>query len=484
MMIRRTFAALAAVALATLFTGCRSAYPQDVSSFREAFEGGHLAAAAEIANSKQATADESSLVWALELAYVQRLSGDLKASMATFEAAEEQLKAIDAYPDYSLSREGLSTFSNPYQLTYRGRNLDRIFASTYHALACIEAGDPEKARVSMRRTMFRVDDAKRIASQRSSIERQEAAEIGAEDSEFQTRIYSGDISSARASVSSRFLGLPTYSNAMNPFAAWLHGVYFLHTAESPSDMEISRKSLQVAAALTVNNRFILDDVALAANGTGKPNPGEGKTIVYVIHENGVAPYWSEQDVTLPLIYADPRAPIVRVALPEITPSAQNLRPVEVTFGDTTKVITAPLANVDSIVHAEFKEEYPIARNRAIASATMKAVVGYVANKAAQEYARRRSQDNGAQFMMLATLIATNVYTTASAQADLRSWTSLPKQVEVGRLVAPKGTELRISGGAIVGHYSCRIPSAKAVIVTVRSIAPGAPAVIRASILQK
>lgn len=476
--------ALAVVALALVLAGCKSAYPDEAARFRESFEAGRLAEAVEVAKESQSRPDETNLVWTLELANAQRLAGDIKGSIVTFEQAEEMLKSIDGMPDYSLSSEGLSTFSNPYQLTYRGRNLDRIFASTYHALACIESGSPERARVSMTRTLFRIDDAKRIARERSSIQSSEESQIKSEDTEFSTRLYSSDVAEARSAVQYRFRSAPAYADAMNPFAVWLHGIYFLHTAESPSDLEISRKSLQAAAAVAPSNKAITEDLALASNGNSRPDPGAGKTIVYVVHESGVAPYWSERMITLPLIYADPRAPIVNIALPEITPSAVRLRPVEVVTADATKVTTSSLANVDGIVHAEFKEEYPIARNRAIASSTMKAVAGYIANRAAEEHARRNQNNSGAQFAMLATLIVTNAYTLNSAQADLRSWTSLPKEVEMGRLVAPRGSQLRLSGGAIVGSYNCNLPAAKAVLVTIRSLAPGAPAVIRASILQK
>jgi hypothetical protein len=240
----------------------------------------------------------------------------------------------------------------------------------------------------------------------------------------------------------------------------------------------------VAAAVAPSNRAIAEDLALASNGSTRPDPGADKTIVYIIHESGVVPYWSERIITLPLIYADPRAPIVNIALPEITPSAISLPGIEVMTAAGSKVTTTTLANVDGIVLSEFKEEYPIARNRAIASSTMKAVAGYIANRAAQEHARRNQNNNGAQFAMLATLIATNAYSLNSAQADLRSWTSLPKEVEMARLVASRGSQIKLTGGTIVGSHTCSLPTAKSVIVTIRSVAPGTPAVIRTSILQK
>lgn len=478
-------ASLSLLALATLaaLTGCRSSYPADLSRFEGALEAGRLAEAKSVAREARDSGEASALVWTLELANAQRLAGDLPASIASYEAAEARLRAIDDTPEVSLSREGLSSFSNPYQLVYRGRSLDRVFASVQQALACLEAGEPARARVALNRTLFRVEDAKRLAAERLRIEREEAAEIAAEDNQLTVRLNSGDVASARAAVASRFAGLPDYGEGLNPFAAWLHGIHCLHTAEGPSDLELARKSLALAAGAARANPHLAADLALATDGAGRPDPGAGKTIVYVVHENGLAPRWSEAVVTLPLIYADPRAPIVNVALPALAPAAPALRPIEASLAGGAKATTALLADVDALVYAEFRQEYPVARNRAIASATMKGVVAYLANRAAQENARRNGQDGGAQWVAMAALLGSNLYAAGTAQADLRNWSGLPKQVEVARCVAPRGGQLRLSGGALVGTHVCSLPAARAVIVTVRSIAPGAPAVVRASILQ-
>lgn len=473
---------LAGAMLALLLAGCRSAYRKEAEAFGEQLSSGDLPGAVALAREKFSEDGESRVLWALELASAQRLSGDIAGSIATFEQAESLLRDIDAQPEISLSREGLSAFSNPYQLTYRGRNLDRIFASAYQALACIESGELEKARVPMARTRFRIDDAKRLAAERAAIGRRESETLGSEDRQFQERLRNEQLEQAGADVRGQFKGLPTYANAMNPFALWLHGIYFLHTAEGPADLEMARKSLQAAAAVTQGNEPILDDLALAARGTGRPDPGADRTLVYIVHETGLAPRWSERSVTFPLILGDSRAPIVRVALPEIKPTAYRHAPLSPGVpGQPIRM--SLLANVDAIVHDEFEEEYPIARNRAIASATLKATAAYLANRAAEERARRQPGSRGSQQADLAAKLATNLYNLQTPQADLRNWSSLPREIYLGRGIVKRGSQLRLEGAGVGGTASCPLPPAKAVVVTIRWIAPGMPAIIRTGVLQ-
>jgi len=442
-----------------LLGGCHATYPTELSVFQTAYRSGGFNDAAEVAQKAQKGNDRSSLVWTLECANTQRSAGKLAESVKSFEAAEDHFRDADAEADLSISQEGLATFSNPYQIEYRGRNLDRIFGATYEALSWIELGETEKARVALTRSLFRQDDARRIAQDRSRLEKQEAAAISKEDTQFQARNSDARLAEARAKVHAEFSKTTTYANAMNPFAVWLNGIYYLQTAEGPADLERARKSLDQASKLVPKNPFIQADLKLATESNARPSPDDGKSVVYVIHESGLAPRWSERVVTLPLIYGDPLAPLVNLALPEISPEPRLFGVVEVSGKDLQRTALATLADVDGIVYAEFREEYPIARNRAIASATMKAVAGYVANKAASDNAKRRGRDPNAEFVLLTTLMATNAYGTMSAHADLRNWSTLPQEIQMGRFVIPKGSTLNLSGGALKGTMPCQLPTA-------------------------
>jgi len=474
---------LVAALLASSLAGCVSGYPEASTAFRASFESGDFAGAASLAADQAAeAADPTATLWLLELGLARRAAGDVAGSAEALDRAEERLEALDREPEVSLSRESLSAFSNPFALDYRGRNLDRILASTYLALARLEQGDVARARVAINRTLFRIEDARRLAERRAAIAREEGLAAEAEDAAFRERLATGRVAEV-AAENERSLGpLPGYAAAVNPAAAWLHGLFFLHTAEGPSDLERARKSLQLAAAVAPGHRALGPDLALAEEGRGRPDPGPGRTIVHVLHENGSAPLWGQESVTLPLLLFERDTPMVAIALPTVRPVPAAGAELTVGPGEGPAARTEALASVDAMVAAEFRDEWRLAATRALASATVKALASHAANRAAREHAQRNSDNTGAQLLYLATLVTTNLY-AGIAQADTRSWTSLPKEFRVARLETPRGARLTLSGACLGSPASVSLPEAKAVLLSVRTLGPGSPPVIRLSILQ-
>ncbi len=460
-------------------TGCQTSYPGQRDTYLTALNNGGYAAAAEVASNALDADQASETLWYLELAAAQRAAGKIRSSAETLELIEARFTESDLQPDLSLSGEGLASFTDPYALTYHGRNVDRVFAANYQALAHLQLADREKARVSLTRSLFRLEDAARRKRSMLDAAEREEFEIRQQDSQLQARLGDSRLATASGEVNARFSGKDSGSNA---FALWLHGVFHLRTAEGPADLERARKSLQQAAKFTADSRFIKTDIELAEKSTARPTPREGYTVVYLLHEDGLVAEWTEERVTIPLIYGDLRAPMVNLALPGLQPRPRQARPIQVTAEGTTTTFSL-LTDVDALLYTEFREAYPLARNRAIASATMKAVASYAANKAAQDSAKRNSDSAGAHLLATATLLLTNAYALESAHADLRSWTSLPHSVHLARVEVPEGSSLKISGGSIRGELVYKPAPARAVIVTIRSISSDTPAILHSSILQ-
>ena len=465
--------------LAVSLSGCVSDYAQNIQKYQQEFAtGSYVEAAASAAALVAQSTPQDAVVLELQLASAQRLSGDVKGSIATFESAEKRFSSYDEAPEISMSGETLSAFSNPYELPYRGRSLDRIMAATYQALNYLELSDVEKARVAMNRALFRQEDARRIAAQKASLALAERAAASRTSSDVDKASSSPDVVAALAS--SRAVAV-TYQDYLNPFSVWLHGIFFLHTAEGASDLEKARNSLSRVGAMTGSNPFIKEDLELAGAGASRPDR-PGATFVYVVHESGRAPQWSEKKVSFPLILADQNAPIITVAFPRIAPVA-NRSKLEIGWAGGAKAYPVALADMDSIVGREFDDELPVVRTRAITSATVKGVAAYMANKAAEEN-NRRNNTGGSGMLYLATLIVSNSYTTLSAQADLRNWTSLPKEVSMARLVAPRGSSLRLSDPAAPLPVDVTLPPVKAVLILCKTPADGGPLSVRKIILNK
>ncbi len=454
---------------ALLTTGCTSDYAKNASVFHESFAAGDYAGALASAEPMAAAAQPNdAVVMKLQLGSIQRAAGKPADAAKTFEEAEALFSDYDAAAEVSLSAEGVSAFTNPYALPYRGRAYDRTMAATYQALAFLQAGDGAKARVAMNRALFRQEDAKRLSAEKARIAREESGAAAEADARTAEAARNEAVVEASRASSALLADLPDYKDYVNPFTSWLHGVFFLHRAEGSSDVEKARKSLELAAALVPRNPAIAADLAEAAAGRARPGTA-GQTTVYVLHETGRAPTWAENKFTFPFILVDRSAPIISVALPEIRPVPDYTDLVAIAGGKESKAEL--LLNVDAIAAQDFKDEYPVVRNRAIASATVKGIAAYVANKAAKE-AADRNNNGGGGFLLLATMIATNVYTTQSAQADLRHWSTLPKKISMTRLTVPSGSTITLKNALGSAGTPVLLPAGKAVILSCKTPASG------------
>lgn len=413
---------------------------------------------------------EDEVVLKLQLANVQREAGKIKESADTFESVENLFQGYDASAEISLSAESISAFSNPYVLPYRGRSYDRIMTATYRALNYLELGNQAKARVALNRALFRQEDAKRMVAEKERIAREEMGNVDAKSSGAGRVLRSDEVNSAMSEGTADFVGLPVYQDYMNPLSVWLHGVFFLHTAQGIEDVEKARKSLERAQALAPQNLSIKEDAVWAATSGSRPTV-DGKCIIYVVHETGEAPVWNEHKFQLPLIIIDRNAPIVNVAFPKISP-VPNQDTLSIKY--KSEVFNpALLASMDGVVAREFNDELPVARTRAVASASLKAITAYIANKAAEENNRRHGTQ-GSGLFYLATVITTNTYTTHSAQADLRNWATLPKNISMVRMVIPISEKIYIQNSLARPPISFTVPNVKSLILYCKTPAKGGP----------
>ena len=457
--------------LAILLTGCASNYASSAKNFQSLYSSGDYAnSLVEVESLASNSSSEDEVVLKLQLAHLQREAGKIKESVDTFESVENLFQGYDASAEISLSAEGISTFSNPYALPYRGRSYDRIMTATYRALNYLELGDQAKARVALNRALFRQEDAKRMVAEKERIAREEMGNVDAKSSGAGRVLRSDEVNSAMSEGTADFVGLPVYQDYMNPLSVWLHGVFFLHTAQGIEDVEKARKSLERAQALAPQNLSIKEDAVWAATSGSRPTV-DGKCIIYVVHETGEAPVWNEHKFQLPLIIIDRNAPIVNVAFPKISP-VPNQDTLSIKY--KSEVFNpALLASMDGVVAREFNDELPVARTRAVASASLKAITAYIANKAAEENNRRHGTQ-GSGLFYLATVITTNTYTTHSAQADLRNWATLPKNISMVRMVIPISEKIYIQNSLARPPISFTVPNVKSLILYCKTPAKGGP----------
>jgi hypothetical protein len=132
----------------------------------------------------------------------------------------------------------------------------------------------------------------------------------------------------------------------------------------------------------------------------------------------------------------------------------------------TNQSTELLASMDSVVARDFKDELPIVITKTIAAAVVKGAASYAANQAAYQ--------GGGDVAGLFTQLGTAVFQMAVNIADLRTWTTLPKEFQVCRVPTPpdRKIELQTPGGA--QKVTVSLDEGTMNLVYVKSMSAGGP----------
>ncbi|MFH1883269.1 MAG: hypothetical protein ABIL62_11220, partial [Planctomycetota bacterium] len=115
--------------------------------------------------------------------------------------------------------------------------------------------------------------------------------------------------------------------------------------------------------------------------------------------------------------------------------------------------TRLVSDMDRVVQTEFSKDFKGILTRAIISTTVKAVAQYAVEK----------QDSSAS--SLASLFVA-AYSFATTAADVRIWTTLPKDFQIARFPKPKDGKLKITPPGSI-PFEIDIPGCNNAIVYVR-----------------
>ena len=479
-------AKLLAACLIPAAAGCNNATLRDA---QDAYRQGNLAVAGARIDAYVASDGEggNQVIAYLEQGTVRRAQGDYAASNESFAVVNDALTRIDNAPEVSLSRETLAAVTNLNALPYRGYHYDRVMLNTFRALNYLEMGQRDEARVELRRAYQRQVEAVQANAERLEKAREEAqasktqgnydAQRAQDDPTFQNNL------NAQYNSLNRYAA---YGDYVNPFTEWMQGVYYLGEAADGSDLEWSRKAFERVAGMAPDNDYVRDDYAaserISAGGRLEPT-------TYVVFATGTAPSRGEIRIDIPLFILDTgRVDYVGANFPRLIENPVFIRQLQVRTDQGTYP-TQVLCDMDQVVGREFKNELPIVITKTLIAAGTKATIAYAL--------RRSAEENGSGGNDLAAIvrIATTVYQAAVNRADLRTWSSLPKQFQIARFPTPgpsasnprPGSNSGEPGSGGTGTISLAATGLPAVevnllpgqinVVFVRSITPGSPLLI-------
>ena len=452
-----------------LATGCQT-YSEQNKKCVQLWKQGQVKAAADeygnIANKRKNSRD--AVIWWLEAGAALRANGQFKESNTALEAAESEVNKFDEGAKIKLGSEALALLSNQANIPYEGRAYDKIMLNTYKALNYLQLGEPDKARVEFNRALQRQEDAAEI--NRSRVEKAEAAaDLCGQGKEAADRARSEPYLQSQLDNNFAFLDKwQAEAIYKNPAALYLHGLFYMATANVPSDLELAKTSFDQVAAMTKENKFVQQDQETIKRALAGQNPS---ATTYVIFETGTAPVRDQIRIDLPLVIVGmKKLSYVGAAFPTLKPQDGHLYHLEVTAGET-KETTALLASMDAIIGREFKDELPMIITKTMITALAKAVKTYISNQAAQ----KADRENGGGFALLASIILNAAYDAGTNIADTRTWTTLPKEFQVCRVPTPADRKLQLGEGllkteVVVGEGTINL-------VYVKAISTSAPLIV-------
>lgn len=443
--IRTTFSLL--VLLSILLTGC-NAPKSNLSKFNKYFNQSDLDDSAEFALSKISKSEKpkgEDLLWTLQLASVERMKKNYKASADYFDKSEEMLNYFD-YQNEALD-SAASVVVGDNIVPYVGQEYDGIMVNTYKALDFMALGENDLARVEFNRALDRQRRAqekyaKEIAKLKEEIDKEDSKK----DSRAKQNVDNPEIEKILTEKYPGLYEFKAYPDFVNPFTNYMAGVFFNLIGDHTKAATFVKETYGMVS----DNTYVADDLAV----TEKVLDGQAelKNTVWVIFENGLGPVKEEFRVDLPLFVATEKVKYIGFALPKLEFRSQAYPYLTVRAADQT-YNTQIVANMDRVIQTEFSKDFKAILTRAIISTTAKAVAQYALDK------------QGDSRSKLASIVVA-VYSFATTAADVRIWTTLPKNFQVARLQIPDDRHIKIEppGGAA---FEVEIPSCNNALVYIR-----------------
>ncbi len=400
-------------------------------------------AQSKISKSKNPKGED--LLWSMQLGCLERIRQNYKQSNDYFDKSEDMLKFFD-YQNKAVDSAAAIAISDNV-IPYLGEEYDGIMVNTYKALNFMALGENELARVEFNRALDRQRRAKEnfaqeIAKLKDEIEQEQEKE----KSHVKENIENPKINELIAEKYPSLHEFKAYPDFVNPFTTYIAGVYFNLIGDHPKADTLLKESY----GMVTDNEYIAQDLAVTEQILD--GQGELKDTVWVIFENGMGPIKEEFRIDIPLFVATDKVKYVGIALPKLKFREQAYPYLLITAAGHN-YNTQLVADMDRVVQTEFNKDFKGILTRAIISATTKAIAQYVL------------EEEGSSTASIASIFVA-AYSFATTAADVRIWTTLPKDFQVARLPMPGDRLVTIEppGGK---PFPIEIPTCKNALVYVR-----------------
>lgn len=384
------------------------------------------------------------VIWLLEQGAITRANNDIEGSKKSLDRAYNKIKKYEDEAKVKLGEETAAFLVNQSYIDYKGYNYDKIMLSIYQSMNFIEAKDFDRARVELKRLQQAQAEAKRI-----NLERIEDSANAIADAKKKNKNANYDVSGLlkdanTTSAMTKYYGerykadpKTTIQQAaniyVNPFGHWLYGVCLMSTGDK-EDQRMAGDAFRICSEMLGKQSEVLNSDAADGAAIQEGKKQNLGNVTYVVLETGVAPLRRQFRLDLPLWIINKNLPHVSMNFPYLEKQANFKEQVDVVVGEKTLKFDM-IANMDDIIEDEFYVELPTVITKTMLSAAAKATAQYFAAKAAGDY--------GALVNVGMSLIQ-----IASNDADLRTWTTLPKQIKLAKVETPADGKIKIDNKVV------------------------------------
>ncbi len=454
---------IALLVLSSLILVACSTHNSQMQATRSAWESGNLPVAqnAIVSASKDNLDGDDQLIWLLEKGTVERANNNIAKSSQTFEQAISLFDKYESEPDIKISEEATAFVANQSYTTYKGYFYDKIMATIYQSLNYIELNDYDNARAKIIKLGNYQKES--VSANIEKIEKEEKAIRDASQKQIsnntkntaKTKIELEQNTKSILSNSEWEKYYPDYKtpdpsqiakrNYATAYGYFISGIFFLHLGEDIADIQNAQDMFRLATSMIGGNSksfdYCYNNAESASNGKAITNT------TYIIYETGSAPLRQQFKINIPLFIADSKLPHVSLNFPYLQYRNSYTQDLKVSANNTNYSLET-ISNFDDIIKTEFYDTLPSTITKTLLSATAKATTQYFLAQASGDFD-------------ILVNIAGGIYQSYMNNADLRTWTTLPKLVRIVAFPTPADEKVTIESKIIrVNKNSSNIIFAK------------------------
>ena len=398
-----------AVALLVLYLGACTTYSRHATSLRDDLLTGRTELARMAAEKEDLNEDD--VLASLNKGMLRRMTGDYRASNQIFEIAKQRMESLYGI---SITDTAASMTINDAMRAYKGDRYEQVLLHAYMAMNYLQLGELDSARVEMLQ---------------ADVKMMEWGEQPEEDPF--VRYFAGMIYEALGEDDQ---ALVSYRKARDVYVATRDK----QRLDVPLMLKKDLLRLLAGQGLWDEYRAMKSEFGLEDHQPVELGDNAGGLVVLL--SSGLAPIRTETSI---MTYSAEVQANVRIAFPvyETDPRPANRARLKIR---SKRIDLETVENIDGIARAALDAKMPLVMTRAIA----RAVIKYQSQKKANE------QDALAGFLLTVTNLATE-------RADTRSWTTLPREIQMARVMLPAGVhdatiDVVNAAGAVIDTIDVRV----------------------------